>query len=296
MLRPKSFFEILALAFQRFVMHDGWAIASHIALSVLTSMFPFLILLTALAPLFGSAPLADEAATLILEAWPKEVAGPIAGEVRTVLTQSRRDILTFGAVLAIYFSSSGVESLRVGLNRAYGRPEVRAWWVTRLESIAYVILGAFTMLAFAFLVVLGPLLWRGATSLVPELSTFKLTVTLLRFTIATAAIVGALAIAHKFVAAGRRRFRDIVPGICTTLLLWLFGGLAFGWYLDRFATTYVSMYGGLATAMVALVFLYWLAAMFLFGGEVNGTLIAARRRRLAEAMRPQPITDGLPTP
>ena len=35
-----------------------------------------------------------------------------------------------------------------------------------------------------------------------------------------------------------------------------------------------------ATAMIFLVFLYWLAAMFLFGGEINGTVIAARRQRL----------------
>ena len=273
---------ILPVAFQRFVTHDGWAIASHIALSVLTSMFPFLILLTSLAPLFGSAPLADEAANLILEAWPREVAGPIAGEIRNVLTHSRRDILTYGAVLALYFSSSGVESLRVGLNRAYDKPEMRPWWLTRLESIAYVIFGAFAMLAFAFLVVLGPLIWRAVISLVPEIRTFNLEVTLLRFSVATFAIVGALAIAHKFIAAGRRHLWDIVPGITTTLVLWLLGGLGFGWYLDNFAFAYVSTYGGLATAMVALVFLYWLAAMFLFGGEVNALLIETRRHRQAE--------------
>jgi membrane protein len=293
--RPQAVITLYGLAFQRFVMHDGWAIASHIALSVLTSMFPFLILLTALAPLFGSAPLADEAANLILEAWPKEVAAPIAGEVRTVLTQSRPNILTFGAVLAIYFSSSGVESLRVGLNRAYGRPETRAWWVTRLESVLYVILGAFTMLAFAFLVVLGPLIWRSAVSFVPDLSVFDLTVAVLRFTVATALIVGTLTVAHKFIAAGRRRFLDIVPGITSTLVLWLLGGLVFSWYLDNFSFAYVSTYGGLATAMVALVFLYWLAAMFLFGGELNGVLIAARRHRLREAMQPQPL-ETMPLP
>jgi membrane protein len=32
--------------------------------------------------------------------------------------------------------------------------------------------------------------------------------------------------------------------------------------------------------MAALVFLYTLAAIFLFGGELNGTVIAAKRRRL----------------
>ncbi len=290
MFRPRIFLELLSLAFQRFVLHDGWAIASHIALSALTSLFPFLILLTALAPIFGSSPLADEAASIILEAWPKEVAGPIAGEVHNVLSQSRREFVTFGAILALYFSSSGVESLRVGLNRAYGIREVRAWWVTRLESILYVVMGAFEMLGFAFLVVLGPFLFRWIVSRVPGLEPFGFPIALLRYGVATLLIVGALTVAHRFIAAGRRRFRDIVPGISTTLALWLLGGLAFSRYLDSFASAYFTTYGGLATAMIALVFLYWLAAMFLFGGELNGTVIAAKRLKLGD--NPDPAKLG----
>ena len=280
MFRPRILLELLALSFQRFVLHDGWAIAIHIARSALTSLFPFLMLLTALAPLFGTAPLADEAALIILDYWPKEVGSPMANEVHNVLTQSRRDVLTFGAVLAVYFSSSGVESLRVGLNRAYAIREVRSWWLTRLESILYVVIGAFAMLGFAFLVVLGPLLFRYAVAWLPGLAPFAYVLAVLRFAVATVLIVGALGIAHKFIAAGRRRLRDTVPGILMTLALWLLGGFAFGRYLDSFAGAYVTTYGGLATAMVALVFLYWLAAMFLFGGELNGTVIAARRLRL----------------
>ncbi|HMO28879.1 YihY/virulence factor BrkB family protein [Enterovirga sp.] len=296
--RTVPFLDVPALAFQRFVMHDGWAIASHIALSVLTSLFPFLILLTAVAPLFGTEALADEAASLILEAWPKEVGGPIAAEVHRVLSTTRPGILTYGAILALYFSSSGVESLRVGLNRAYDKPELRPWWLTRLESIAYVVFGACAMLAFAFLVVLGPLIWRGAVAFVPQLAPLSWVITTLRIVVATLAIVGTLTIAHKFIAAGRRRFRDIVPGISTTLLLWLVAGTLFGWYLDSFSGAYVSTYGGLATAMVALVFLYWLAAMFLFGGEVNGVLIAARRRskRAQKRRLPAEAAEGTPRP
>ncbi|RUP14946.1 MAG: hypothetical protein EKK43_09295, partial [Methylobacterium sp.] len=75
-----------------------------------------------------------------------------------------------------------------------------------------------------------------------------------------------------------------LPGIGVTLVLWFFAGLGFGYYLDRFSNAYASTYGGLATAMVFLVFLYWLAAMFLFGGEINGTVIAARRSRLQAKM------------
>ena len=110
--------RVATQAFYAFLAHDGWAIASHIALSVLMSLFPFLIIVTALAGVFGTRDLADEAARLLLEAWPKEVASPIAREVGAVLTSVRGDALTIGALLALYFASSGVESLRIGLNRA----------------------------------------------------------------------------------------------------------------------------------------------------------------------------------
>ena len=84
------------------------------------ALFPFLIVVTALAGFFlGSKELADEAARLLLEAWPNEVAAPIALDITGVLTSTRGDILTLGVLFALYFASSGVESLRIGLNRAY---------------------------------------------------------------------------------------------------------------------------------------------------------------------------------
>ncbi len=280
MNRLRLSFELLAIASTRFVLHDAWAIASHIALSVLTSMFPFLILVTALASLFGTGTLADEVADIILEAWPREISGPIAGEVHNILSVKRSDVVTLGLVLALYFASSGVESLRVGLNRAYGVRETRAWWFTRLESIAFVVAGAVVMLAFALLVVLGPLVWRTALRLLPGLQPYEWVIGFLRIGVATLLIVLALTLAHKLVPAGRRDFRSVLPGVIVTLLLWIVGGLGFGWYLENYPGAYASTYGGLATAMAALVFLYTLAAIFLFGGEINGTVIAAKRRRL----------------
>src|SRR5512146_2917246 len=149
------------------------------------ALFPFLIVVTALAGFFfGSKELADEAARILLEAWPKEVAGPIALDVAGVLTDSRGDVLTFGILFALYFASSGVESLRIGLNRAYSAVERRSWWLLRLESILYTLVGAIAILAFAFLVVLGPLIWAKLLQFFPLLQPFSRSVTLLRYGIA----------------------------------------------------------------------------------------------------------------
>ena len=48
-------------------------------------------------------------------------------------------------------------NLRIALNRAYSAAEPRSWWVLRLESVVYVLIGAVALLAFSFLVVLAPL-------------------------------------------------------------------------------------------------------------------------------------------
>ena len=78
------------------------------------ALFPFLIVLTSLAGFFGSKELADQAGELLLETWPQQVADALSGEIHNVLTTPGGDMLTIGAVLAVYFASNGVEALRVG--------------------------------------------------------------------------------------------------------------------------------------------------------------------------------------
>lgn len=264
-------------AFLRFLADDGWAIASHIALSTLMALFPFMIVVTALAAfIFGSKDLADEAAHILLEAWPQQVAGPISEDITGVLTNARGDVLTFGALFAVYFASSGVESLRIGLNRAYDMAERRPWWLLRLESILYVLIGAVAILAFSFLVVLAPFLWDRIVVLAPQLQPFSGIVTFARYAVAGMVLVIALTVIHSWLPAGRRSLSEIAPGIVATLVLWLVAGAVFGRYLAEYAFAYVSMYAGLASAMVALVFLYVCASIFVFGAELNSTVAKVR--------------------
>ena len=263
-------------AFYRFNADDGWAMASHIALSILMAMFPFLILVTALAGFLDFKNLADEVARLVVAAWPREVSAPIADQIHTVLTTANGTVLTLGAVFALYFSSSGVESLRIGLNRAYGLAERRPWWLLRLESIAYVLVSAMSLLALAFLVVLGPLGFRAFLAYAPKLAAFEGHYDITRFVVAAVVIALALFILHLWLPAGRRRLREVWPGILATLALWLVSGFAFGRYLNSFSSAYVTYYAGLASAMTALVFLYFNASIFIYGGELNAAIKRVR--------------------
>ena len=272
----RLFWRVIIEAFWRFNRDDGWAIASHIALSILMALFPFLIVVTAIAGFIGSTDLADEVARLVLAAWPQQVAGGIAGQIHNVLTTPRSGVLTLGAVFAVYFASSGVESLRIGLNRAYGLREQRSFWLLRLESIGYVLISAVALLILAFLVVLGPLIFHAAMTYLPWIGPLESHYDVARFAVAGTVLAVSLFVVHLWLPAGYRSLRAVWPGIAATLLLWLAVGFIFGRYLASFSYTYVSYYAGLASAMIALVFLYYSAWIFIFGGELNAAILRVR--------------------
>lgn len=265
--------SIIIDAVGSFLADDGWAIASHIALSGLTSLFPFLIFMTALAGVFDQVYLTQAAAKLIFGIWPEAVAKPIAEQVNEVLNTPRGGLLTFGAVLSLYFSSSAIEALRTGLNRAYDVPETRRWYWLRLQSILFMTVASFALLALAFLVVGGPSLWRALVDFAPNLEPMRTYVTAGRLVITAVALVVALVLAHRWLPAARLSYADIAPGVAFTIVCSLGFGEAFGIYLNEFARNYVSTYAGLASVMIALVFLYVMAAIFIFGGELNAAII-----------------------
>lgn len=273
-------YHIVMDAFWTFSSDDGWAIASHIALSILMSLFPFLIFVTSLAAFLDLRPLANETIILLLDTWPDAVAEPLAREIYNVVNHVRADLLTFGVAFAIYFSSNGVESLRIGLNRAYRVREMRSWYRLRLESIIYVLIGAMGMLALSFLVVLGPLAWRIVEHNIPAIRHLTPAVTLARYLATSVVLIIGLVVAHKWLPAGHRSLREIAPGIGITLALWLIAGAAFGFYLTEFPANYVTTYAGLASVMIAIVFLYLTATIFLLGGELNASITRARIARL----------------
>lgn len=274
----KLSYRVARDAFWQFIADDGWAIGSYIALSALMAMFPFFIVLTAVAGMFGSANLADEAAELVLEAWPKEVSGPIAVEIHNVLSIEQGRALTVGVLLAIYFASSGVESLRIGLNRAYNVVDARPMWLLRVESIGYVLVGALSLLALSFLIFLAPLILRAAHRWLPSIAAFDDIITFARYAITSALLIISLFIAHMWLPAGRRRLHEIYPGIIVTMILWLAGGAIFGRYLADYAFTYSFYYAGLASPMIALVFLYLTASIFIYGGELNSVILKMQKK------------------
>jgi membrane protein len=263
--------RVLGDALGHFNYDDGWALASHLALSALLALFPFLIFATSLASFLGADAFADTAVHLIFDTWPEEIAAPIAREVSSVLTIQRGDFLTIGILAAAFFASNGIEALRVGLNRAYRVLDRRSIFFLRAQSLAFVLVATIGFLIVSSLLVVLPVAIGITQQRLPWIEPYIGTINLWRILIAAVIIVLALIAVHLWLPAGKRRFREIVPGLIFTLVFWVVGSSLFATYLSYYST-YSSTYAGLASIMIALVFLYIVSAIFILGGELNASI------------------------
>lgn len=287
----RKFRSIVGDAINHFNNDDGWAMASHVALSILMALFPFMIFGTALASFLGADAYAETASHLIFDTWPATIAEPISREVVRVLTVERGGLLTISVLAAAFFAANGVEALRVSLNRAYRVTETRAWYSTRAQSIAFVIVAVLVIMAISFLLVLAPLAVEIARRVIPWMEALISAVDNWRILVAVVVLIAGLVASHLWLPAGRRRIIDVVPGIAVTLVFWVAGALMFASYLKEFAS-YVTTYAGLASIMIAIVFLYIVAAIFILGAEINAAIMKIRARTREErAAKEQEAAD-----
>jgi membrane protein len=258
---------------------DGWAMASHVALSSLMALFPFAIFVAALAGFIGDSELAGQAADILFDIWPAEVAGPISDQIHRVLTSASTSLLTVSAVVAIYLASNGVEAVRTALNRAYRSHERRCFIFRRIQSLGFVVIGAVASLMLAFLAVVGPSTFNRIAQYVPQLVPFEATFAPFRIVVTSILLVTVLVAAHLWLPQNRPPAARLWPGIVATLGLWVIAAQIFAAYLARFAN-YAATYAGLASVVTAIFFLYMIALIMVFGAEFNAALGRLRAGKL----------------
>ena len=268
-------------AITHFMNGDGSALAARVALSMIMSVFPFLLFATSLAGFLGYHDQSNDIVDLVFEAWPSDIAGPIVKQVHAALTERHPGFLSIAIALTVFFASNGVEVVRKALNRAYRIKETRSFLHRRVQSLLVVFFLAVLLVVISFFLVIAPYLTDLAESALPDPGAYDMLWRALRFAILIAALGSLILACHIWLPAGRRPFSEIWPGVLATLIAWIATASLFAFYLRSFSH-YSVMYAGLAGIITAQIFLYLMAAILILGGEVNVALWRYRQPQTTE--------------
>ena len=271
---------VIVIAVQRLWADEAVSLSGNIAFRTLFSAFPFLIFLTALGAYFGDEALADALIQFLFSVGPAEVIEPLAKEVNLILTTPRTDLVSIGFLITIWAAMAGVDSVRIGLNRAYNVRERRSWWTVYGLSVLFVIGTAFVLLALSVLIVVAPVTMTTIELYAPRTTRMMSVFSLVRYPVAILLLFAALTAAHFFLPAKRLRLRDVLPGVVLTVVVWVVLATSYSYYLVNFSN-FASFYAGLSGVFAALFFLYLAALVLLLGGEVNRVIMLRKAARTA---------------
>jgi membrane protein len=168
---------------------SGFSMAGAVAFSFVLALFPFCIFLGAFAGYFGGEALAKAAVVQLFDVLPAAVAQVLEPEVMAVMGKSRFGLLTFGALIALFFATSAIESLRAAFNVAYRVKETKSYPACLAQSMLIVLLSALGMLAIAWGVLVGPqmlskikprwLLWLGDQTWLSTIIRYAIVITII---------------------------------------------------------------------------------------------------------------------
>ncbi len=254
--------------------------ANSISFSLFLSIFPAIIFLFTLLPLFPvvqdyTAMLSDQLVGVI----PKSAHEYIFSIIYDITAIKRDGLLSLGAVLALFFSSNGMMTLMSGFDKAYNdifKP--REWWRTRLVAIALtVILSLLLIISLIMMVVEGKVMNYVAN--VYHVSEVILTlVSIFNWLFAVFMVYTGISLIYTFGPSMHRRIPFINIGSIMATMLSLLTSLGFSYFINNFGR-YNEIYGSIGALIVMMVWIQFNSFIMLVGFELNASLAVHKTQR-----------------
>jgi len=252
--------------------------ASSLTFNFFLAFFPSILVLFTLIPFVPIAGFQDELFTLMSEILPPSTFDATKVILDDIVNHEQAGLLSFTFILALYFSTNGVNAMITGFNATYHLKDKRTWWQLRLLSINLtVILDLLIVLTIVFqLFSVGFI-----DSLVNEgyMKQFSADVILhIKELILVLVLFMGYSILFYFGPADKKGWKFLSIGSITSTTLSVISSLAFSYYVTNFAQ-YNKLYGSIGTLLVILLWMYFNSIILLLGFELNASIISAKEQQ-----------------
>ncbi|MEO0732357.1 MAG: YihY/virulence factor BrkB family protein, partial [Bacteroidota bacterium] len=273
---------------------DLFTRAQSVAFSFFLSLFPSVLTLFTLLPFaldlltiwFPS--LANFNVTLyeeIKQVMPGQAGDILFGFVQEITNSPRLGLLSFGFLLAIYFSSNGMLAMMRAFEKSYVKTfKRRNVFKKRAIAAGLTLLVGLFIAASTVFVILGDSVIGWLTDVVNAGAMTTFLVNALRWIIMLALYYLTIGTIYRYGAATIKRFSYFSPGVTLATVLSLLTSVAFSFYVDGFNRydTYTKFYGSIATIIIIMLWLQLNALILIIGFELNAAIAVRRDLTLVE--------------
>ncbi len=240
------------------------AYAAQSAFFTTLSVIPFLMLLLSVIKYI---PVTEAVFQKILEEFIPISMKSFATGILNEINSRSPALISITAVVSVWLSARGIQSLTAGLNTVYETEENRPWILLRFRAIFHTVLLVVAIMILMLLVVFGNRLESFLVARWPFMGHIMEIFVSNRMIIASILLVFVFDI--FFVALPNRKATVLsqLPGAVLCTVVWIGFSFVFSIYINVSDT--VSIYGSLTTIVLIMMWLYFCMFILLACGAVN---------------------------
>ncbi|MBC8173096.1 MAG: YihY/virulence factor BrkB family protein [Chitinophagales bacterium] len=259
--------------------------AAAMSFNFLLAIFPSIIFLFTLIPFIPIKGLDIIIYNFFQEVLPVSGYQFLLSTITDIINIQRGGLLSFGFILAFYFSTNGVRMMMMAFNKNHPLYKKRGYWRRRAASARLTIYLFILFIASVFLIIAGDKVvdslanWFGM-----ENSTEKFFLSILQWLIIVALFFTSISLIYYYGPSAKDRWRFITPGASFATIGTIIASLGFAFFVNNFGL-YNEVYGSIGTLIVLMVWLNINSLMLLVGFELNNSIDVNRllRTKLSEA-------------
>ncbi|MFC2117625.1 YihY/virulence factor BrkB family protein [Bacteroidota bacterium] len=256
--------------------------ASSIAFNFFIAVIPAIIFIISLIPYIPVNNFQEELINLTRDLLPSEAFEGVRETFEDLFTRKKPNLLSFGFILALIFSTNGISALIDAFNATSHSFKPRSAINKWLISVVLVFIFSVLIITATLLIIFSGM---GRDYLINNNileSNFTLFIIQIgKWLIIIALLLIAISFLYFFAPARKEKWKFLSPGSITATFFVIVTSLAFSYYVSNFGT-YNKFYGSLGTVIIVLLWMYLNAIVLIIGFELNASISNVRQKKEIE--------------
>lgn len=258
----------------RYRDHHITAFSAQMAFFVFLSIFPLIMFILSLASRFNLN--IEMMFNNIESSLPEDISYFIVNFIDNYIINDSLSLLSISGLTALWSASRGVNALTRSFNMAYGYKETRNFIIIKLTGIYYTLLLIVSIIITIALPTLGLGFFHFISSYLPISVKLIDTIYTLRYLLYLMVFIFFILSVHKVLPAGKLKYRDVYYGAVFSIIGWYILSRSFNFFVSTF-TNYAAVYGGLASIVIFMMWLYFMSTVLMLGAEMNSVILQYRK-------------------